>query len=96
MDIAPGILPIPGRTPVWRRQDADLLIVANGFGGTLVARASWPMASSRSMAIPPSTVCGWKDTPSTDWKVKSKALSRIRSASLPTSVDEMLILVANA
>ena len=32
MDIALGILSMPGRTPAWRRQDADLLVVANGFG----------------------------------------------------------------
>jgi hypothetical protein len=32
MDIALGILSIPGCTPAWHRQNADLLIVANGFG----------------------------------------------------------------
>src|SRR5687768_16796790 len=56
------------------------------LAGTLVTWASWPMVSSRSIAVPPSRVCGGKDTPSTDWKVKRKALSSRRPASLRTGI----------
>jgi hypothetical protein len=31
MDIVSGVLPVPSGTPAWRRQHADLLVVANGF-----------------------------------------------------------------
>src|SRR5688572_26064762 len=90
MHIALGVLAIPTRAPSWHRQDADLLIVANGFGWH--ARDLGKLANGeQSLHGRPSLESLWrKDTPSTDWKVKSKALSRRRSAFLSTGGEEIV------
>jgi hypothetical protein len=73
MDIVAGVLPIPGTTPPWHRQHADLLIVANGF--CWYARSAGELANSQWSFHGPSSlydVSGEKGTHSTGWKVKGK------------------------
>jgi hypothetical protein len=71
MDIVSGVLPIPGGTPAWRWQHANLLVVANGFcrhtsSASELANRQWSFHGYFSLC----DVSGRKGTRSTGWKVK--------------------------